>query len=86
MVLHQTSDLELRIKDTNTLKIRVYQSATSSVFTEYKLANNILNVGSDDEIYFINEMEDEVYEIFFGDGILGRKLEDGEVVEPLVTL
>lgn len=67
--------------DTNTLKIRVYQSATSSVFTEYKLANNILNVGSDDEIYFINEMEDEVYEIFFGDGILGRKLEDGEVVE-----
>ena len=67
--------------DTNTLKIRVYQSATSSVFTEYKLANNILNVGSDDEIYFINEMEDEVYEIFFGDGILGRKLEDGEVVD-----
>mgnify|MGYP001166242697 FL=1 len=67
--------------DTNTLKVRVYQSATSTVFTEYELANNILSVGRDDEIYFINEMEDEVYEIFFGDGILGRKLEDGEVVE-----
>ena len=59
----------------------MYQSATSTVFTEYELANNILSVGHDDEIYFINEMEDEVYEIFFGDGILGRKLENGEVVE-----
>ncbi len=67
--------------DTNTLKVRVYQSTTSSAFTEYKLANNILNVGSDDNIFFLNEMEDEVYELFFGDGILGRKLQNGEVVE-----
>ena len=45
------------------------------------MANNILDVGTDDKVFFINEMEDETYELFFGDGILGRKLENGEVVE-----
>ena len=67
--------------DTNTLKVRVYQSTTSSVYDTYSLANNILDVGTDDKVFFINEMEDETYELFFGDGILGRKLENGEVVE-----
>ena len=67
--------------DTNTLKVRVYQSTTSSVYDTYSLANNILDVGTDDKVFFINEMEDETYELFFGDGILGKKLENGEVVE-----
>ena len=67
--------------DTNTLKVRVYQSTTSCIYDTYSLANNILDVGTDDKVFFINEMEDETYELFFGDGILGRKLENGEVVE-----
>ena len=67
--------------DIDTLRVRVYQSQNSSVYSEYKLANNILDVGAEDKIFFVNEMEDEVYELFFGDGVLGKKLEDGEVVE-----
>ena len=67
--------------DTNTLKIRVFESASSSVFTDYAAANNILDIGSNDKIYFLNEIEDEKYEIFFGDGVLGKKLEDGNVIE-----
>ena len=47
--------------DTNTLKVRVYQSTTSSVYDTYSLANNILDVGTDDKVFFINEMEDETY-------------------------
>ena len=67
--------------DTNTLNVRVYQAANSSIFTDYKVANNILDIGATDEVYFINEIEDEKYEIFFGDGVLGKKLEDNNVVQ-----
>ena len=67
--------------DLNTLIIRVLESNTSSVFTEYKKSSSILDIGAEDKIYFVNETEDENYEIFFGDGVLGKKLEDGQVVE-----
>jgi len=67
--------------DTNTIQVKVYPTASSIVFDTYKVSNNILDVGADDKVFFINEQEDENYEIFFGDGVLGRKLEDGEVVE-----
>ena len=67
--------------DTNTLNVRVYQAANSSIFTDYEVANNILDIGATDKVYFINEIEDEKYEIFFGDGVLGKKLEDNNVVQ-----
>ena len=67
--------------DTNTLSVRVYQAVNSSIFKDYKLANNVLDIGASDEVYFISEIEDEKYEIFFGDGILGKKLDDGNLVE-----
>ena len=67
--------------DTNTLRVRVYEAANSSVYTDYALATNILDIGSTDKVYFINETEDENYEIFFGDGVLGKKLDDANVVQ-----
>ena len=67
--------------DINTLSVRVFQAANSSIFKDYKQANNILDIGATDDVYFINEIEDEKYEIFFGDGVLGKKLEDNNVVE-----
>ena len=67
--------------DLNTLVVRVYESAGSSVYEEYKKSDNILQVGSEDKVYFVNEIDDEQYELFFGDGILGKKLTDGNVIE-----
>ena len=66
--------------DINTLSVRVFQAVNSSIFKDYKLANNILDIGASDEVYFVNEIEDEKYEIFFGDGVLGKKLENNNVV------
>ena len=66
--------------DINTLSVKILQSPNSSIFTEYKQANNILDVGATDNVYFISEIDDEKYEIFFGDGILGKKLEPNNVV------
>jgi len=67
--------------DIGTLNVRVFQSANSSIFKDYKQANNILDIGASDEVYFVSEIEDEKYEIFFGDGVLGKKLEDNNVVQ-----
>ena len=67
--------------DVSTLKVKVWDSQNSSVYTLYKSANNILDITSDDTVYFINEIEDEKYEVFFGDGVLGKKLDNGNVVE-----
>ena len=67
--------------DTNTIRVRVYQAANSSVYEDYTIANNILDIGSTDKVYFLSETEDEHYEVFFGDGVLGSKLADGNVIE-----
>ena len=40
-----------------------------------------MDIGADDSVYFINESEDEDYEVFFGDGILGKALVPGQVVQ-----
>ena len=67
--------------DTNTIKVKVFQSANTSVADDYSAANNILDIGAEDKVFFVNEREDERYEVFFGDGVLGKKLENGNVVE-----
>ena len=67
--------------DTTTVKVRVYKAINSTIFDDYTAANNILDIGATDKVFFLNEKEDERYELFFGDGVLGKKLEDGNVVE-----
>ena len=67
--------------DTTTVKVRVYQAINSTIFDDYTAANNILDIGAADKVFFLSEKEDERYELFFGDGVLGKKLEDGNVVE-----
>jgi len=66
--------------DTTTIRIRVYPGGGS--FNEpYLLADNILGVDSTSKVFFLDEIEDERYEILLGDGVLGRKLENNSRVE-----
>ena len=67
--------------DTTTVNVRVYKAINSTIFDDYTAANNILDIGAADKVFFLSEKEDERYELFFGDGVLGKKLEDGNVVE-----
>ena len=53
--------------DTSTLRVTVGT-------TEYFLSNNIFNVDNLSTIYFLQEVQDERYEILFGDGIFGKKI------------
>ena len=69
--------------DVNTLTVRIYETANSSLFEEFKIADNILDptISGKSPIYFVNEIADENYEVVFGDGIIGKKLTNGNVVQ-----
>ena len=67
--------------DTTSIRVKVFESAQSTAFELYDYAENILNVDPGSKVFFLTEIEDENYEIKFGDGVFGRKLENGEYVE-----
>jgi len=61
--------------DTNTIKVTVYPGG--GTFNEpYLLADNILGVDGNSKVFFLDEIEDERYEILMGDGVLGKKLDN----------
>ena len=67
--------------DISSVRVKVFDSENSSFYEFYEYSDNILNVTKDSKVYFIEEIEDEKYELFFGDGVLGRKLSNGEFIE-----
>jgi len=72
--------LDNRNIDTNTIKVKVYPSGGS--FNEpYLVADNILGIDGNSKVFFLDEIEDERYEILLGDGVLGKKLENGSRIE-----
>ena len=66
--------------DTSTLRVTVKNTETDTTSTEYNLVDNILGITSTSNIYLIQETTDEKYEILFGDGVFGKKLESGNVI------
>ena len=66
--------------DTATLAVYVKGLADTGLGVQYSLVDNIINVNSESEIYLIQEVQDEEYQIFFGDGIFGKKLDNGAVI------
>jgi hypothetical protein len=62
--------------DTRTIAVSVKPSENSTVSRTYTLANSLFDINSDSAIYFIQEIEDERYELIFGDGIFGKKLSE----------
>lgn len=67
--------------DTTTIRVRVFESEQSTSFQDYEYATNVLNVSATDAVFFLEEVEDERYEIFFGDGSIGRALENGNRIQ-----
>ena len=66
--------------DSSTLRVYVAASIDSSIGRKYKQVDNILNLNKTSEIYLTQEVQDEKYEILFGDGFFGKKLENGQTV------
>ena len=67
--------------DVSTIRVKVYKQQGDTAFLTFASAENILNLDGTSEVYFVEEIEDENYEIFFGDGVFGKKLDNGSFVE-----
>ena len=73
--------------DTSTLLVKVQNSSSDTTTETYSLAGGYNNVTATSKVYFIQEGQDGKYEIYFGDGVNGKKVSDGNIVilEYIVT-
>jgi len=78
--LDQRFILDNSFIDTSTIVVYVKGISDTGLGREYTLVDNILNVQSTSETYLIQEIKDEKYELLFGDGIFGKKLENGTII------
>jgi len=81
-----TSDIDQRFiipndsVDTTTLTVKVQESSSDATTKTYKLANGIDSLDSTSEVYFLQEVEGGRFEVYFGDGVLGKAIADGNIV------
>ena len=66
--------------DSSTLRVYVKGTGDIGFGRQYAQVDNILNITKNSEIYLAQEVQDEKYEILFGDGLFGKKLENSSVV------
>ena len=62
--------------DTDLIRVGVKNNVASTATVKYSLQDNLFYIGSDSKVYFLQEVSDERYELFFGDGVFGKKLDD----------
>jgi hypothetical protein len=81
-----TSDIDQRFiipndsVDTSTLTVKVQESASDSTTKTYKLSEGLVSIDADSEVYFLQEVEGGRFEVYFGDGVLGKSIADGNIV------
>ena len=66
--------------DTSTLRVRVQQNEQSVTHEVYTKFESLLNVDSTSRIYYLQENPSELFEIYFGDGVIGKKPVNNNIV------
>ena len=66
--------------DTDLIRVRVGTNSSTSKRI-YAKQDSLFDIDGDSRVYFLQEVEDERYEIIFGDGVFGKALSEGNVVE-----
>jgi hypothetical protein len=66
--------------DTSTIQIKVKSSSTATSSVTYQQIDNIVGVTSTSNSYLLQEIEDERYELIFGDNVIGRKLSNNNYI------
>ena len=67
--------------DYHTLVVRIKLPDETGPGNVWRRAQNILRLDENSEIYFVQEVENEFYELIFGDGIFGKALQNNEVID-----
>jgi hypothetical protein len=66
--------------DISTISISVQESSSNTYTTQYKLATDITEITSESNIFFVEENEELSYTFYFGDGVIGKKPVNGNIV------
>ena len=61
-----------------TVLVKPNQQSSRSV--KYSLQDSLFDINEESKVYFIQEVDDERYQVIFGDNIFGKKLEDDNFV------
>ena len=72
--------LENSFVDTSTIKVKVKPSESSTAIVNYNQIDNIIGITSTSSSYLLQEIEDERYELIFGDNVIGKKLSNGNFI------
>jgi len=67
--------------DTSTLEVTVRDTQASTSSKKYVFSDTLIEVTSSSRVYFVQEMEDQRYELIFGDGVFGEKLKSLNYIE-----
>jgi len=67
--------------DTSTLKVTVQNSSSDTTSATYTRSHTLTEINGTSKVYFLQECDDGRFEVYFGDGILGKKVEDGNIVK-----
>jgi len=73
--------------DTSTLKVQIQNSASDTTTATYTRASGFTSLDNTSKVYFLQEGEEGKFEVYFGDGVIGKSLDDGNIVilEYIVT-
>ena len=66
--------------DVSTIRAFVISDPTTNIEEEYERRTSIVDVNSSSKIFFVEEVQDQKYEVIFGDDVFGRQLRNGEVI------
>ncbi len=78
--LDQKFILDNSFIDTSTIRVYVKGSSDTGLGIKYSLVDNIFQINSNSQIFLIQEVQDEKYQLLFGDGFFGQKLENGAII------
>ena len=66
--------------DTDLISVRVKNNQFATAAAKYSLQDSLFEINSDSKVYYLQEIEDERYELIFGDGVFGKALEEGNYI------
>jgi hypothetical protein len=66
--------------DTSTITVSVRPSSSNSQISIYNKVTDVLDVTNSSEVYFLQESRGGKYKIYFGDDVIGRKINDGSII------
>jgi hypothetical protein len=67
--------------DTNLIRVVVRNTEQSTITRKFSLSQNLIGISSESKVFFIQEIEDQRYELIFGDNVFGQKLDNLNYIE-----